>query len=80
MKRVFLVFLSLVLLLGLVACGNNNNDIYTTSFKAKIIESMIREEFNLLGFHITLHIKTCECVFDCLCNRNDYKVILTWYL
>ena len=26
-------------MMGLVACGNNKNDIYTTSFKARIIES-----------------------------------------
>lgn len=45
----------------------------------KLIESMIKEEFNVLGFCITLHDETCGCVFDCLCNRNGYKVIITWY-
>ena len=48
--------------------------------QTKIIESMIKEEFNMLGFHITLHVETCGCVFDFLCNRNGYKVIFTWYL
>jgi hypothetical protein len=46
--------------------------------QTKFIESMIKEEFNVLGFHITLHVETCGCVFDCLCNRNGYKVIFTW--
>jgi len=39
MKKEFLIVLSLILMLGLVACGNSKNDIYTTSFKARIIES-----------------------------------------
>lgn len=47
--------------------------------QTKIIESMIKEEFNLLGFCITLHDETCGCVFDCFCNRNGYKVIITWH-
>lgn len=47
--------------------------------QGKIIESMIKKEFNLLGFCITLHNETCGCVFDCFCNRNGYKVIITWY-
>jgi hypothetical protein len=47
--------------------------------QGKIIESMIKKEFNLLGFCVTLHNETCGCVFDCLCNRNGYKVIITWY-
>lgn len=47
--------------------------------QTKIIESMIKEEFNVLGFHITLQVDTCGCLFDFLCNRNGYKVIFTWY-
>jgi len=46
--------------------------------QAKIIESMIKEEFNVLGFCITLHI-TCGCILDWLCNSGGYKVIITWY-
>ena len=37
LKKVFLIILSLVLMLGLAACGTENKDVYT--FKAKIIES-----------------------------------------
>lgn len=48
--------------------------------QTKFIESMIKEEFNVLGFHITLHVESCGCMFDCLCNRNGYKVIFSWYL
>ena len=47
--------------------------------QVKIIESMIKEEFNALGFNIALHVETCGCMFDCLCNRNGYKVIITWH-
>lgn len=47
--------------------------------QAKIVESMIKKEFNVLGFCITLHDETCGCVFDCFCNRNGYKVIITWH-
>lgn len=47
--------------------------------QSKIIESMIEKEFNALGFCITLHDETCGCLFDCFCNRNGYKVIITWY-
>lgn len=39
MKKVLFVVLSLILMLVLVACGNNSNNVYTTSFKARIIES-----------------------------------------
>ncbi|MBR2247481.1 MAG: DUF4362 domain-containing protein [Bacilli bacterium] len=39
MKKVLLVVLSLILMLVLVACSNNSNNVYTTSFKARIIES-----------------------------------------
>ena len=34
-----MIVLSLVLILGLVACGNESNNIYTASFKARIIDS-----------------------------------------
>lgn len=47
--------------------------------QTKIIESMIKEEFNVLGFHITLQVENCGCVFDFLCNRDGYKVLFTWY-
>jgi hypothetical protein len=47
--------------------------------QTKIIESMIKEEFNALGFYITLDVETCGCIFDCFCNRNGYKVIITWH-
>ena len=39
MKKVLLIVLSLILMLGLVACSNNSNNIYTTTFKARIVES-----------------------------------------
>jgi len=47
--------------------------------QVKIIESMIKEEFNALGFYINLHDETCGCIFDCFCNRNGYKVIIAWH-
>lgn len=46
--------------------------------QAKIIESMIKKEFIVLGFCITLHDETCGCIFDCFCNRNGYTVKISW--
>ncbi len=39
MKKIFLIIMSMAMVLGLVACGNNSNNIYTTTFKGRIIES-----------------------------------------
>ena len=39
MKKKFLIVLCLTLMSGLIACSNNSNNIYTYSFKARIVES-----------------------------------------
>ena len=43
------------------------------------LDNAVNKHFAELGFHITLkNGNSCECLFDCICNRGEFVAEITW--
>lgn len=43
------------------------------------LDNAVNKYFAELGFHITLkNGNSCECLFDCICNRGEFVAEITW--
>ena len=43
------------------------------------LDNAVNKHFAELGFHITLkNGNSCECLFDCICNRDEFVAEITW--
>ena len=43
------------------------------------VNAFVSEHFKPLGFHVGLHQgKKCDCIFDCICNRNRFYAEMSW--